>query len=77
VCGALRDSYGSDSPELKGFLEVRFELGGPTEAAQRRMEKVASAHPWLSGVEFSNEHYYLERLNEAAEYLLSLILPGS
>jgi hypothetical protein len=72
ACRFLRDAYGPDSPQLAGFLEIRFELGGPTQAAQRRVEE---ALPLLSGLQISTGRYYFERLTEADEYLLSLIVP--
>ena len=55
---ALRKFCGPESPELEGFLEIRFELGGPADITQRRIEKLA--HPSLAGFEFSTDHYYLE-----------------
>ena len=72
TCRFLRDACGPDSPELAGFLEIRFELGGPTQAAQRRVEE---SLPSLAGLQISPGRYYFERLSEADEYLLSLIVP--
>lgn len=72
TCGFLRDTYGPDSPQLAGFLEIRFELDGPAQAAQRRIEEFV---PSLSPLEISTGHYYIESLSEADEYLLSLMVP--
>ena len=72
TCGLLRAAYGPDSPQLEGFLGIRFELGAPTQTAQRR---VAESLPSLSGLQLSTGRYYFERLGEADEYLLSLIVP--
>jgi hypothetical protein len=72
TCAFLRDTYGLDSPQLAGFLAIRFELGGPTLAAGRRVEETV---PLLSGLQFSTGRYYFERLSDADEYLLSLMAP--
>jgi hypothetical protein len=72
TCGFLREAYGSGSPQLAGFLEIHFELGGPTQEAQQRIEE---SLPQFSVLHISTDRYYIERLSEADEYLLSLIVP--
>ena len=63
--------HGLQSDELKNFHAIRFE---PTSSFEKAEETLK---PLLPSIELSEEHYYLERLSEADEYLLTLLIPGT
>jgi hypothetical protein len=62
--------YGLQSAELKNFHAIRFE---PTSLFRKAEEAL---NPLLPSIQLSEELYYLERLSEADEYLLTLLIPA-
>jgi len=75
ACRLLTDLYGLDSAELNGFLEIRFEIGKAVLTAEERLRQLGKTLRSDEPMTIAQEHYFLERLSEADEYLLSLILP--
>jgi len=59
------------SDELKKFHAIRFE---PTSLFQKADETLK---PLLPSIQLSEEPYYLERLSEADEYLLTLLMQAT
>ncbi|SPF52634.1 hypothetical protein SBA4_5150011 [Candidatus Sulfopaludibacter sp. SbA4] len=77
VYATLKAAYGLDSAELSGFLDIHFEIGKIAEVLEERFQQALSPHLLSAPLTFgaSKTHYFMERMSEADEYLLSLVLP--
>ena len=75
TCALLSSLYGVDSIELNGFLQIRFEIEKATLGAEEMMRQALPMATRDEPFVFSQEHYFRERLSEADEYLLALIVP--
>lgn len=76
ACSLLSNHYGVDSPELQGFMEIRFEIHEPLRQAGDILQSAIETLPsFAEPLTISEDHYYQERLSEADEYLLALLLP--
>jgi hypothetical protein len=71
VCRLLKDAYGLESKEFTGFHEIRFEAGKMMQDAGRKIESLLPNIPIQT---MGEDHYYRERLSEADEYLLALLI---
>ena len=71
-CSLLADLYGIRSREIEGFNAIRFEIQRPLHQAEETLRTILS--PSNPPPAVSLESYYRERLSEADEYLLSLLL---
>lgn len=61
--------YGIESSELQDFHAIRFDPARLLQDAERSLPRFASS------VGFSERSYYLDRLSEADEHLLTLLAP--
>jgi hypothetical protein len=75
----LANVYGVDSPELQGFMDIKFEIQRAVLSAQERLQEFmrrSTIRP-VEDVQISVDRYFRERMSDAEEYLLSLRLPLS
>lgn len=74
----IENIFGKDSDELKEFLRIKFKID--SEILEKTKERITSIverrfHVSLPGdFELPQDHYYHERLCEAAEVLLAMVL---
>ena len=61
--------YGLESAELQNFQRIRFEVGKVLETFSEKAAELGIP------LEASQIRHYIERLSEADEYLLSLLVP--
>jgi hypothetical protein len=66
VCEFITRTYGLESTEFAEFQAIRFEPMGAFQSAEDALQSIGIP------MQIAEEHYYLERLSEADEYLLSL-----
>ena len=78
VLDALERIFGSDSDETREFRNIHFEMN--PETLDRFREQLGTSLQGRFGIvipsdfEIPHDHYYQERLYEAAEFLLAMII---
>ena len=70
VCSLLKRVYGIESRELAEFQSIRFEASKMMYDAQETAQKLLQRE-----VSILQDDYYQQRLSDASEYLLTLLVP--